>query len=56
MDSLELLDRARGWVETRDLLLQWQLLRVEFFQTLGDRDTVDREQDILYEMMEGKRQ
>ena len=55
-DSLALLGRARTWVESRDLLLQWQLLKVEMYQALGDRDAVDREQDALYEMMEGKRQ
>lgn len=53
--ALQLLDRAGTWVESRDLRLQWQLLKVEFYQALGDRDAVDREQDVLYEMMEGKR-
>ena len=54
-DALALMDRAKGWLPTRDLMLQWQLLKLETFQTLREPASVERAQDILYEMMEGKR-
>jgi outer membrane protein assembly factor BamB len=54
-DALRVLDRAREWIRTRDLLLQWQLVRIELMQSFGDAAAAEREQEILYEMMEGKR-
>ena len=53
--ALALLDRTKQWFTWRDLKLQWQLLRIELFQVLGDNDGVEREQDVLYRIMEGKR-
>ena len=32
-ESLKLLDRTKSWFRSRDLRLQWQLLRIELFQT-----------------------
>ena len=54
-DALALMDRCRAWLTQRDLLLRWQLLRIELFRELGERDAVEREQDVLYAMMEGRR-
>ena len=54
-EALKLLARTKDWFWSRDLKLQWQLLRIEVFQTLHESDAVDREQDILYQMMEGRR-
>ena len=54
-EALALHARTEPWFWSRDLRLQWQLLRIELFQTLRETDAVDRERDVLYEMMEGKR-
>jgi hypothetical protein len=54
-EALSLLTRTQEWFWTPDLKLQWQLLRLEVFQALHESEAFDRERDILYQMMEGKR-
>jgi hypothetical protein len=54
-EALALLDRARQWIASQDLLLQWQLLRIELFQALRDAAGAAREQEALYRMIEGPR-
>ncbi len=48
------LGECRAWLPTRALRMQWHLARIDLFEALRDSAAMEREQDALYAMMEGR--
>ena len=53
-EALTLLDRSRLHVQERELRQRWHLARMEVFRLLQDLESLEREQQTLYSLMDGK--